>query len=115
MQNYFSDTPIYKIWISVIDTLIPRSEFIISEFNFQFRDIVCNREGIVIVYIKKNFKLELVYAHEYRSFFCRLIDIETNLSYAWRNTPPAEKKNYETLSELEIEIDKWMSFLLTEL
>ena len=115
MQNYFIDTPIYKIWISVIDILTPKSAYIISEFNYQFKNIVCCRECLVIAYIKKNIKLELVYAHEYRNFSCRLIDIETNIAKAWRNSPPAMKKNLETLSELEIEINKWLSFLKTEL
>lgn len=115
MQNYFTDTPIYKIWISVIDIITPKSGFTISEFNYQFKDIVCNRECLVITYVKNNLKLELVYAHEYRSYFCRLIDIETNSNKAWRNSPPAMKKNLENLIDLEIEIDKWMSFLKAEL
>ena len=115
MQNYFIDTPIYKIWISVIDILTPKSGYIISEFNYHFKDIVCSRDCLVVAYIKNNLSLELVYAHEYRSFYCRLIDIETNSSRAWRNSPPALKKNIETLSELEIEIDKWMFFLKIEL
>lgn len=115
MENYYSNTPYYKIWISVIDYITPKSSFLLSEFNYEFKDIVCTRESLVITYIKRNLKLELVYAQDYSSYFCRLIAINTDSIKEWTSPPPLAKQNLKTFSDLEDVIDEWMLFLKTEL
>ncbi len=115
MNNYYSDTPVYKIWIDVIAYLSPRTSFLIETFQYRFVELVCQREEVVDRYIKDNYKLELVYAHESRRFFGRIIDTKTGAPIKWKTTPPAPNFTKNAFSDLQRDIDLWLGFLKSEL
>jgi len=115
MDNYFLETPIFKIWIDLIDYLTPRTSFLINKLNFQFVDLTCSREGVIKTFKKEEIKLELVFAHENRKFFCRLTECKSGAPIKWRTTPPPQNALKKDFAELELEIDSWLAFLKTGL
>lgn len=115
MNNYFSDTPIYKIWIDVINYLSPRTSFLVDVSKYRFVDLVCKREDVTHTYERDNHKLELVFAYENRSFFCRLVDVKTGVPIPWKGTPPMPNSIKNSFSDLGIQVDLWLVFLKSEL
>lgn len=115
MNNYFSNTPIYKIWIDFIDYLSPRTSFLIDAFHYKFVSIVCRREEVVCTYISNVSKVEMVYAHENRKFYCRVVNSQTDDIINWINLPPTSTTVLNNFSDLQREIDLWLGFLKTEL
>jgi hypothetical protein len=114
MENYFSDTPYYKIWGDVIALIIQKSSFISSETSYSFSRIICQKEDVREIFLSEDKQLEIIYGHENRAFLCLLSDSKTGERVDWKTRPPAIIK-FTTLPELEIEIDKWMHFLKGEL
>lgn len=115
MNNYFSHTPVYKIWIDLIAYTSPRTSFLINEFQYGFVNIVCSREGVVKTYEKGTIKLELIYRQDPASFFCRLSDIQTGIRLDWKKEQPAANPIKYTFADVAAAIDAWLAFLKTEL
>lgn len=69
MENYFLNTPVYKVWIDVITLLSARSCIFINELGFAFLEIKCKKEGVVETYSKGLTTLQLEFSHENRCFF----------------------------------------------
>ena len=115
MNNYFFDTPVYKIWIDLIAYLSPNTSFLIHEFQFGFVDLKCSREGVIKTYEKEKNKLELVYRQDNHSFFCRLLDKQTDEQIMWTTVAPTLSPTKNVFSDLEGEIDLWLNFLKREL
>lgn len=114
MQNYFSDTPVYKIWCDVISLLSKKISFISLNFSYSLSKIICQREEVKAIFLLKDLQLELIYAHEYRMFFCLLTNINNQEVIKWKSKPP-EINKFNSFEDLEIEIDCWIDFLKREL
>lgn len=115
MDNYFSDTPIYKIWIDLIAYTSPRTSFLVNECQYGFVNIECSREGVVETYEKGAIKLELIYRQDPASFFCRRSDMQTGNRLDWKKEQPAPNPIKNTFADVAAEIDAWLAFLKTEL
>lgn len=114
MKNYFMDTPIYKIWIDYINSTSPKMSFIISQKNFAFKHLKCTREEIIKVYENNEIQLEMIFALESRFFYCRKIDKRSSEALPWTEEAPTVQK-VDGFSDLEVEIEKWMQFLKSNL
>ena len=114
MENYFSETPYYKIWCDIITLLSQKCSFISTITPYSFNKIECKREEVTKLYIFNDKKLEIIYGHESRIFYCRLSNLNTGENISWKSSPPTITK-FNNFNELEIEMDKWMAFLKTEL
>ena len=114
MKNYFLNTPYVKIWGDMIMLLTKKSSFISSKTSYYFSKIICQREDLRVVFLSENRKLEIIYGHENRVFACYLSDINTGESISWKSKAP-EIIRFDSLEDLEVEIDKWMNFLKAEL
>ena len=114
MNNYFLETPVYKIWMEVIDFLSPGSYFLVQNKKYSFENIVCSREEVKYLFSKEFLNLELIYAQEYRLFFARLTDAENGNLINWENKSP-ELKKVRTLDELKMEIQNWLDFIRVEI
>ncbi len=115
MKNYFFNTPIYKIWIDIINYLNPRASLLIENFQYRFVSIVCQREELVYTYQKDNQTIELVYAHEYRKFYCRIFVDEPSKARQAISFGQAEDLPLNSLQDLQNQIDYVMDMLKTRL
>lgn len=114
MNNYFQDTPVYKIWCDVISILSKKSSFVFLNSPYSFSKIICQREELRAIFLLKDLQLELIYAHENRVFFCLLSNINTQEALKWKLRPP-KINTLNSFEDLEIEIDCWIDFLKREL
>lgn len=72
MSSYFSETPIYKIWIDLIDIIVPLfSEALLSK-SFAVGDVICNRSGVRFVYSNNDRILEIFVYQPERRLICSL-------------------------------------------
>ena len=114
MNNYFMDTPVFKIWIDFIAYLSPRTSFIVSQKKYSFKYLKFTREELIKVYENNEIQLEMVFALESRFFYCRKIDKRGSESLSWTEEAPTVQK-VNNFSELEVEIEKWIQYLKNNL
>lgn len=72
MSDYFSNTPIYKIWIDIIDMFVPLFSDVLLSKSFAVGDVICNRSGVRFFYSNNDRILEIFFYQPERRLICYL-------------------------------------------
>lgn len=117
MSNYFSETPIFKIWIELIDIVVPLFSEVLLAKSFTVGDVVCNRSGVHFFYSKADNLLELFYNQSERKFVCFLRNVNSNEVIKWKNSQFElfANKTFTTKQDLVVNINSWLEILKTDL
>jgi hypothetical protein len=114
MSTYFQTTPIYKIWISLIEYILPKSTFLIGKKRMRFINVECRHEEMRISYDNDAVVINQIYNHINRTFCVEMLSKKSGKTLAWRN-PPIDQISATTFEELTININQWLACIENEL
>ena len=61
MDNYFLNTPTYKIWIKLLESIIPGFSSMLKEKTFRFGDINFNQDEVKFHYHNNKEELDIIF------------------------------------------------------
>ncbi|WP_192821787.1 hypothetical protein [Rufibacter sp. LB8] len=82
-SSNYSDTPIYKIWVDIIELMIPRFSAWLVNHSFRSQEVVLNRSGVHIYHQKGEIILEIYYSQPNKNLYCLLRDNKTEEIVPW--------------------------------
>ena len=85
MNNYFHTTPVYKIWIQIMELVIPAFNFLIETKQYRSGDIICNRAGVLFYFLKNDTSLEIIFSHPNKRFYCLTRNSNKEVIRHWNN------------------------------
>lgn len=77
VDNYIAQTPVYKIWVDIIDISITNFSDVLSEKSFLLNEVICNRTGVHFFYVRENDLLEIHYNQIKNEFYSSQKNIKT--------------------------------------
>lgn len=108
-SNYFLITPVYKIWISIIDIIGPELGFLILNKKYMDGGVISNRAGVKFLFSKKENTLEIVFSLPNTTIYCVLRD--SNKQIITNFSPAFEIIKLNSLEEVKTVIQKLKTVL----
>lgn len=116
-DNYINTTPIYKIWVDIIDISITTFSEVLSNKLFYLKEVFCDRTGVHIFYKKENDLLEIHYNQIQNEFYCTRKNINTGefISIGYESRLDNVNNKIHSRNDLINEISRWKDILVNEI
>jgi hypothetical protein len=117
LDNYINSTPIYKIWVDIIDISISTFSEVLSERAFYLKEVFCDRTGVHIFYMKENDLLEIHYNQIQNGFYCTRKNINSGefISIGYKSRVGDGNNKIKSRADLINEIIRWKDILVNEI